>query len=736
MDSRELAKIEKGRVYLNEDELNIYSYPTDKIDGWKPALDLPPFAETSKIYLDIETYSNNSMVLDAFIISLKRGTLDPKKDFNVVKHITKKLESYQEFSPYPHQVSEEISYLQHRLKTDCEHFGKIDGDGLKFLNSIVEFVQDNYREFANQIEDIDPQGALHSDRAKIVLIGLMNEKGEHIIIDCVKRGEAEGIKMFFKILEKKNPQFLLHFNGFSFDIPFIVGRCDILGISHPLWRSDTLTVFRTAQAFNKPTEYYAYWLNRGETAIIDLYHQALAWDFVNRKLTKFSLKEVPIQLGLRKDRRLTLSYAEMKKSIEAGNMSALKEYLVYDLEDSKLIGDLLLPDIYYQKQILPHWNYQSLSTGGMGTKWNDVLLTEYKKLDYNFTPPKPDSVLKFQGGLVGGRAGLYRYVVKGDFQSMYPNIMENYQVHSIKDTRRLILSILRYLKLERIRLKKIAAEKKGTPEGTLAQQRQGALKVMINSAYGALGVMFKEFNDYIAAAFVTAYGRALLKRFIALCIDAGGIPASYDTDGLYFASDDPTFETQKAIFQHIQDNLPPGFVIEYELEALCFYVPPSTDKDLIEEGEGMRKSYIIISKNKKTGEIETKANGKFRKRDKSELERSFTPGLVRAYLDNEHEKYYQNILCQLLTKTYPTENLSITRKIKSTEVKIVKQGIGKHNEVVTIFKAPDKRLIGKKGKYLKAVEPVWSLSPLDIDWMYYVSMIKTMYQDFLNVPKH
>jgi DNA polymerase, archaea type len=719
--TRALIVEQEGRLHLDEDQIDIYDYATAHIDDWQPATELPSFETVSTVYLDIETYSNNRMVLGAFRRALEYGVLHPKNDAPcgrfLIDHMT--------------DMVEESSHIAARLESGST----AESEDEYIIASICDFIDEHLEEYAALDFDIDPRGALQSDRSVIVLIGLMNEAGKPYIIDAHNLGERAAISELFRILDKKKPTFLGHFNGFGFDLPFIVGRCSALRMKHPFWIPPYLTTHRTAQMFNKPTEYQAYWLNHGDTAIVDLFHQSLAWDFVNRKLTRYTLKEVCLQLKLRDERRLELSYAEMKACVETGDLTRLKEYLVYDLEDSKLIGDFLLPDIYYQKQILPHWGYQKISTGGMGTKWNDLLMTEYGKLDTNFTAPIPDEPKKFTGGLVGGSAGLYRNVSKIDVASLYPSIMLLYQVCSCKDTAKLLLRVLKYMRTDRLRLKAIAGKNKGTKIGKDADQRQGSKKVFINSGYGVLGVPTKEFNDYKAAAMVTGYGRAILKKMIEACESSGCVPASYDTDGLYFSTSDTTFAKNLEAYKTIQDAMPDGIFLEYEVEALIFYVPPASTTDDDGNMIGMKKNYIIITQDRKTGEIKIKANGKFRKRDKSKLETGFTPGLVRAYLDGKHVEYYHEARKQLMLKTYPVEMLSITRKIKSTERLLVDLGIGRHNDVVTIWKASDKKLYGKKGQELKKVEAVWVNNPVNIDWGYYISMVDDMFAEFQSAPK-
>lgn len=588
-------------------------------------------------------------------------------------------------------------------------------------------------------DETDPKASLKPEKSRIILIGVMDENGKVGIIDCEKVGEAYGIMSFLNMLTRKRPQILTGFNIFEFDLPFILKRCEILGLSHPFKVSDRETMFETAKINNMSVCYKSIWLDYGKIAIIDVFYQALAWDNVFRKLTKYGLKHVPLQMGLVEEVPQELPYQEQRKAVKnwtSGGRELFYKYLESDLFLTKKLADFLIPDIYYQKQLLPEWNLQSLSTGGMGTKWNNIVTNEYKKNEHKLAlknKPTSDTTTSFEGGLVGSKAGLYRNVSKIDVASLYPSIMLRYGIHSYKDPKKLILAVLKGILTERLRLKKIGKDKKGTEEGRLAKQREGALKVLINSAYGFLGTKNKEFNDYVAAALVTAYGRAILKHMIKFCIESGAVPANWDTDGLYYATSDTSFETNKQVYNFIQSKLPEGIKIDYEVEALGYYVPPASDKDA-DEGEGLRKNYIIIFRD---GSV--KANGKYRKRNVCDLERSYMPGLVKAYVMEGEEgarTYHQNILTKLMTRSYSTEKLSVTRKISANEKRFVELGLGERGEVVTVYKSPDRDIIGKRGKPLKKGEVMWSLYEQDIDWMYYINIVRAMWQEFESCVKY
>lgn len=972
---RRLAKVTDKSVIIDENEIDIYEYDETPIPDWKPSVTLKPLEQVSKLYLDIETTG-----------------LDPDKD-------------------------------------------------------------------------------------DIVLIGLMNEAGKSHIIDCLTDGEYFGLVQFIEILNLKKPEILCTFNGFKFDLPFIINKLNKYGAKHGFYTNKKRTkVFRTAQMFSVPTEYNDIWLNNGNTAIIDLFHQSLAWDYVNHKLTRYGLKHIPNQLnlpGYENDKPIELSYSQMQQAIANWDVRSptkgvtgkelLTGYLKSDLKATKAIGDFLLPDIYYQKLILPDWNLQSLATSGNGSKWNDILKQHYAKYG-GITTPQTSPKLSFVGGLTGSKPGLFRNIAKIDVASLYPSIMLLYGVCSDKDPDRHCLAVLKFLRTERLRLKKIASDKKGTPEGLQAKQAQGALKVLINSGYGFLSTGFIEYNDFVAGAGVTAHGRAILRKMMASLEDCGMINAcfsgdtkvmtdagdfkiidildkpvkvlningdwvptvfrqygraklwevtvkrnretvtykatknhrwyvrekngsinvyttdklkpvtkesgsgaklphimpvnpdmnfqwqegflhgvvygdgslsaknqdgryrlgltlygekaeladkffysaystvinqstdkrhagsvsltikssvnykelphpasddsylygfiaglvatdgsvntkktgvricgtketveyvasianrcglnvnniavsnykhesgysttktdtwyisfetstvekemlerkfhrdkfepstsnpdwrvisvvetdvvenvyccvepitntfvlstgcitgnSVDTDGIYYASDDPTFAKNKEAWKYCQSKMPKTIELEYELEAMAMYCPPNEDNS----EQGLRKNYVYVYRDEKSGDIKVKSKGKFVKRDKCYLEKHFIPEIVKRYAtDGTHEKYYKEVLSQLLTGIYPVEKLATTRKIKANEKRLVELGLGQAGDAITIYKAKDKILYGKRGQALKKGEIMWTKDPSEIDWTYYVGMLNDMWEQFLKCPKY
>lgn len=700
------------------------------------------------------------------------------------------------------KVSEARKYIsrgvvEKKVKNDgIEKVEKLDLD--ETILDIYDYCDEPIKEYKPSITlenfssvsrvelDIETTG-LNPDIHEITLIGMINERGDIKIYDAINMGESNALRLFIADLNKKKPKILSTFNGFKFDLPFIIRRCELFGISHPFWVAPYPTVFRVAQRFSEPSIYKSIWLNRGESAVIDLYHQALAWDFVNRKLTKYNLKSVPIQMGLLEDEEhkvVELSYEQMLGCYENWNVEMVDpldgerstgrnimiKYLKSDLILTKKLADYLLPDIYYLGDFLPFskkMNLHKLSTIGKGGLWNKILIYEYEKRGI-FDIPQPDVKCIYKGALTYSRAGLFRNVSKIDVKSLYPHIMLIYGIHSKKDYLKIELSLLAYLLESRLKLKQFSEDTNNTKaERREAKQRQGSRKIMINSLYGKQGTTGINFNDMEAACLVTAYGRAIYRKMLSVCVESGGIPITADTDGLFFTAtkkgdhftNEMALELNERLIFQMQSQMPKTDKYKIELQhevkvAKAVYVPPLDDDygisfrdpDYIEEDDfgneitpysdvaGKKKNYIIIFSD---GSI--KCKGIYNKRDQPKILKDFTPNLVKKYIESgesEAEKYFENVKLNILKKNIPIEDLAVTRKINNKEKNLVQLGIGKHGDTVTIWKAKDVSHVGKRGKILKKVTIMWTKNPSEIDWDYYYQKISEQYIIFKNTPKY
>ncbi|OKH32592.1 DNA polymerase I, partial [Nostoc calcicola FACHB-389] len=447
------------------------------------------------------------------------------------------------------------------------------------------------------------------------------------------------------------------YNGMAFDIPFIIARCNLHGIKHPFKVTSKPRTIRTAQVRGEPLKIQEVFIQNSQH--VDIYICVLRWDFVAKKLTNSrSLKKAALDMGLRQNTRLVLPYEEIlacwKDGPNSKGWKRLKEYLVYDLEDTRLIANRLVPSYYYEALIIPGMNLQQLALAGNGTKWERIFEHHYPGYK-----PKPDRKYKFQGGMAYSIPGLYRRVGYADISSMHPWAMLDKGICSIKDTERIGLSILQYLVNEKSRLEQLASA-----GDIAAKEKRESVKVLANSEFGFFGTSELAFNDMEAAALVTAYSRKVLKLMIEIITLHGGTPVEVDTDGVFFTHPNP-----EKVRSLLQSQLPEGITVKLEFIADAMFIP-----------ERGTKNYLLWLP---YGKIITKGN--WRNRDRSQLEKEFSIQYLTLLIQNVSaaEDYHAHVKSQILSREYPKEQLAITRKIKEGEKEILK--LGKPGDVVTYY---------------------------------------------------
>lgn len=612
------------------------------------------------------------------------------------------------------------------------------------------------------IETTGSEPAIH----KIIYIGLKLSKQGYssyrFIHDVDEKIMLLEFLEYLNIPEVKEAAFLSTYNGFSFDWDFILYKIRLFGLQtlFPFHQDDFTTCFRTAQLWhNNPAVYQSVRFHDGrKTAIVDLFHQVLSWDFVNRKLGtgsgERSLKTVPVTLGLRTEPRIELTYQELLKAYQTPEgMELVKKYLKDDLDDTDLIGNMLEPAIWYDQDFHPDWKLQSLSTAGNGTKWNDLLIKAYncqkvtetvileddflveegeepefievernvlKWLDYaaqEWVEVKPDQKFKYKGALTLAKAGVHRNTVKYDFASLYPHVQLNYGIHTRKDPKRYQLGVLVYGLDTRLELKELKEKGLLTLDD---RQREGTLKVKINSSYGFTGAAHLPFNDMEAASLITGYARALFNHVLN-CIQeynnnvASVYPITCDTDG--FAVSIEVGHEEK-LRDYILSKLPKGvnssgkqpkhLDLKLEWQAPLVFIPPdSAQKEVVElvEGvqnapDGLKKNYIIIQND---GSV--KVTGRFKKRDQSRLVREFQAEILKLYYKGGYGvayKYYRELLKTCEDGKLDLDYIRITRKAKGNEKTIFDLGLVNENGYTSYYEgvAPMPNVRKTKGGFI------------------------------------
>lgn len=547
----------------------------------------------------------------------------------------------------------------------------------------------------------EPKAALDPDKARITHIGMKGSGSWSEIL--THQDERAILTQFITNLKTRalNLDCLVFHNGHNFDIPFIAKRCEIHGIDHPFTQDDKATTVNATSVFGKPITLNQWRFNsyfqgvNFHASVIDTYILLAIEDNVKRKLESLSLKVGALSHG-RATERLELRADQIQEYWYSQNpalQQLITDYLQYDLEDTELINRDLLPAFYYQLAFVPDANLQDVIVQGTGAKWNKILTYEIGREkfgddvnQYFRNRPKSTQTTGYEGGKTWGKAGIHLNVGKLDVASMYPSVMLKYGIKPSKDEGYKTLAILKYLFDERIRNKRIASGRMTKPDGTAytdheiaeADYMQSAMKVLINSAYGFMGVI-TNFNDPVAAAIVTAYARALLDLMIAKTEEYGGEIIEVDTDGVIFKLpilDDPVDNHRQFVnlCNAVKAEMPDGIEIDdLEFHASGIYVPHNPNEKNPEiNGSGQRKNYMVFFDQNVDRPKKPIIKGQFRKRDRCKLENEFTAKYVELYITDSPEiaeSYYNETMNAISSDVIDRELLRITKTVPKTDKK-------------------------------------------------------------------
>ena len=197
--------------------------------------------------------------------------------------------------------------------------------------------------------DIETTG-LHPEVDRVLMVGLMSENGVKTII--TDPDEKVLLSQVMEFLRVNKPELLIGHNLFNFDLPFLTARCRINGVPNPFTKAYKTSRITSASVNGQPIEFTPiYWKG---TQILDTFQQVAIWDKAAAKLDSYGLKPSVIALGLRDDRRLELDVNQIKQCWDSGDLQTIEDYLVFDLTDTQLLADFLLPVVYYQMNYVPN----------------------------------------------------------------------------------------------------------------------------------------------------------------------------------------------------------------------------------------------------------------------------------------------------------------------------------------------------------------------------------------------
>jgi len=393
--------------------------------------------------------------------------------------------------------------------------------------------------------------------AGVLMISLKQASNNYEDVLILESTEAELFERLIRVIKKFDPDVIEGHNIFGFDLPYLVHRARVAGVPLRLGRDGSAP--RIVDDNRRQTVAYIHGRH-----LLDTYTQIQRFD-VQGNLTRYGLKDVINQMGLEREDRVFVDRTQITEMFEAGDYDReqLATYALDDVRDVDVLSRVIMPNEFYQTQMLP-LSFQRSALTGTGRKIDELMLRCY--LAAGHSVPHAEPARPYPGGYVELiQAGVFGPVVKCDVESLYPSIMIRESIASDRDVLNAFPLLLTDLTRRRLHAKQRARETQGEDRATW-QGLQGGFKILINSFYGYLGFGRGAFNDYDAAERVTLEGQRIIQHAVELLRKRGAEPIEVDTDGVYFAppAGITSEDQEEAFIEELSAELPEGIRLAHD----------------------------------------------------------------------------------------------------------------------------------------------------------------------------
>lgn len=497
--------------------------------------------------------------------------------------------------------------------------------------------------------------SLNPAEGEILAIAVRDNRGYEQVIHSDK--EAEIISEFVSRVQELDPDVIEGFNIFGFDFPFLDFRAKqhkiplAIGRIYQTKNGETIrstlaeSGTRSLKVGGDTEQYRNYTLIGRE--IIDTYHAVKRWNAITRELPNHRLKDVAIHFGIAQADREYIA-GDRIAEVWKHDKDRVIRYALGDVRETMQIADMLMGSAFELAKIVPT-SFERIATSGTATAIDLLMVRGYLNQNHALPLPKQKTD-RYEGGHTEiCLSGVIENVVKADVESMYPNIMLTHFLAPESDHLGLFLPMLRSLTETRLDLKgKLKTLDRDSRDYHAVDARQGALKILINSAYGYLGTGFTTFNDPDQAAKVTRIGREIILQMKSIVESFGGTPIEIDTDGIFIGLDEDS-DPEYFVGQINERLARPEVKIGFDGHWQAGYFV------------GM-KNYALIDQ---PGKLTIKGASL----KSSNLETAFRDYISEGLVDllsgdlKALKKRFRNLFTGLEDRTIPTEDIAATKRL-------------------------------------------------------------------------
>ncbi len=385
------------------------------------------------------------------------------------------------------------------------------------------------------------------ERNAIIAIGAKCGDRKAIFMSETYDNDKIILNKFFDFIRETDPDIITHYNGDSFDIPYIIERMKINKIPLNRWSRD-----------NSNISQYKNNTNIGGRLSFDLYKETQK-DQTLYGIKDHKMKTVAKFLNINK--MLNIEEVDYSKMRELVNTPELKKYLISDIKITEFLFKVYFKNV---QMLAEMYNIPlNLMMGSSASFLPNIIHGRaFQKLnivsDGNNGDRHPLYIKKKSGAITNTyNPGLYlNKIYKVDFISMYPNIIRTFNLSpettrivrydpineykfDISNPKKYIFSVpdeiankniiieidmskvgflskfISDILNERFIIKKRMKEiKKDTTEYEYLHVRQNALKIVANATTGYEGQEYALYGDLSVYCAITGFGRYFLQLAI------------------------------------------------------------------------------------------------------------------------------------------------------------------------------------------------------------------------------
>lgn len=415
--------------------------------------------------------------------------------------------------------------------------------------------------------DIESTGLRHDSNSKVLLIANTYRKGDVLLNKLFCLDDYSNQRDFFdawsKWVRELNPSILATYNGFAFDIPYMLYCAEKAGTSLRIGRDGSEmglelyeSKFRQDQSRSINYRMPKVWGRE----LVDLFFVVQKWD-IGKKFSRYSLKSVIKEAGLERENRAMVDAAQIwkywdRRHAEPDVWQQVKDYARDDGLDTMAIWDLVGDAYFYSSALIP-FTLTRMCLSASGAQLNAIMLRHY--ISNGKAVAKTSEKVKYQGAISFGNPGIYDSVFKIDVASLYPSIIQSFELYDReKDPDGIYLFMNNYFREARLKYKKLAKE---TGEEYYAAM-DAVFKALVNSVYGAAGASGCNYNAPLIAAKVTEEGRNILTQSMEWAKGKGFNVVNGDTDSISFEVPQESPDYLKGLLREVNSIMREGIRFE------------------------------------------------------------------------------------------------------------------------------------------------------------------------------